>query len=266
MRGAIGPADARAVLAADSSTLVQLLRAIETLEQEPQERTVRVGVSSSATVDLLGVYLRRHGLLAATGIEVVPGTFDDPIGDIERFRDAGIGHVVLLPFFDGLLPAFEDRLATLAPGAVDALEERLRSRYRLTLEQAREMDTVFLGTFHRLGTPADIGGRDVVATVLERFNAVLREEAAAFANVRLVDTEDVVRTVGRTAAFDARFYFRSRAPYTGAFLDELARRVTAGARGFGAHFHKVLVLDCDNTLWGGVVGEDSATGIQLGAC
>ena len=97
MRGAIGPADARAVLAADSSTLVQLLRAIETLEQEPQERTVRVGVSSSATVDLLGVYLRRHGLLAATGIEVVPGTFDDPIGDIERFRDAGIGHVVLLP-------------------------------------------------------------------------------------------------------------------------------------------------------------------------
>jgi FkbH-like protein len=264
MRGAIGPADARAVLAADSSTLVQLLRAIETLEQEPQERTVRVGVSSSATVDLLGVYLRRHGLLAATGIEVVPGTFDDPIGDIERFRDAGIGHVVLLPFFDGLLPAFEDRLATLAPGAVDALEERLRSRYRLTLEQAREMDTVFLGTFHRLGTPADIGGRDVVATVLERFNAVLREEAAAFAKVRLVDTEDVVRTVGRTAAFDARFYFRSRAPYTGAFLDELARRVTAGARGFGAHFHKVLVLDCDNTLWGGVVGEDSATGIQLG--
>ena len=257
-------ADARAVLAAETSTLTQLLRAIETLEEEPQERTVRVGVSSSATVDLLGVYLRRHGLLAGTGIEVVPGNFDDPIGDVERFRAAGVGHVVLLPFFDGLLPSFEAQLPTLAPGAVDALEEQVRSRYRLALEQAREMDAVFLGTFHRLGSPADIGGRDVVAAVLARFDAALREEAAGFANVRLVDTDDVVRTVGRTAAFDHRFYFRSKAPYTGAFLDELARRITVGARGFGARFHKVLVLDCDNTLWGGVVGEDSLSGIKLG--
>ncbi|MGY2436653.1 hypothetical protein ACW4FQ_26250, partial [Escherichia coli] len=28
--------------------------------------------------------------------------------------------------------------------------------------------------------------------------------------------------------------------------------------------HKVLVLDCDNTLWGGVVGEDGVCGVLLG--
>ncbi|MCZ2836540.1 HAD-IIIC family phosphatase [Modestobacter sp. VKM Ac-2985] len=257
------PDEALAVLAADTSTLTQLLRAIETLEQQPQERTVRVGVSASATVDLLGVYLRRHGLLAGTGVEIVPGNFDDPIGDVERFRAAGVRHVVLLPFFDGLLPSFEAQLPNLEPGAVDVLEESLRSRYRLAFEAAREMDSVFVGSFHRLGSPVDLGGRDVVATVLHRFDAALREEAAGFSNTRVVDTQDVVSTVGRRAAFDHRFHLRSRAPYTGAFLDELARRITAGARGFGAHFHKVLVLDCDNTLWGGVVGEDSPTGVGL---
>jgi FkbH-like protein len=115
-----------------------------------------------------------------------------------------------------------------------------------------------------MGAPVDVGGRDAVAQVLDRFNAALREEAAAFANTRLVDTEDVVRAVGRSAAFDARFYFRSKAPWTGPFLDELAGRVTAAARGFGASFHKVLALDCDNTLWGGVVGEDSVAGLRLG--
>ncbi|WP_448614094.1 HAD-IIIC family phosphatase [Modestobacter sp. URMC 112] len=264
MSAAAAPADPRAVLAADTSTLTQLLRAIAALEQEPQERTVRVGVSASATVDLLGTYLRRHGLLAGTRVEVVPGNFDDPIGDMTRFREAGVGHVVLLPLFDALLPALEARLPTLSPGAVDALEDGLRSRYRVAFEQARELDTVFVGTFHRLGRPADLGGRDAVGTVLERFDAALREEAAGFSNTRLVDTEDVLRTVGRDAAVDDRFYFRGRAPYTGAYLDELARRVTAGARGFGARFPKVLVLDCDNTLWGGVVGEDSPAGIRLG--
>ena len=28
--------------------------------------------------------------------------------------------------------------------------------------------------------------------------------------------------------------------------------------------HKVLVLDCDNTLWGGIIGEDGISGIKLG--
>lgn len=255
---------ARAVLASDTSTLTQLMRAITTLEQEPPERTVRIGVSSSVTVDLLGTYLRRHGLLAGTGIEIVAGNHDDPIGDVERFRRAGVEHVVLLPFFDELLPSFEAQLPSLPASAVDALEDRLRSRYRLTFEQAREMSAVYVGSFHRLGSPAEVGGQDAVATVLARFDAALREEAAGYSNVRLVDSGDVVRAVGREAAFDLRFYFRGKAPYTGAYLDELARRITAAARGFGAHFYKVLALDCDNTLWGGVVGEDSVAGLQLG--
>lgn len=255
--------EAQEVLAARASTLPHLLRAIGTLEQELPERTVRIGVSSNVTVDLLGTYLRRHGLLAGTGVEVVAGGYDDPVGDLERFREAGVEHVVLLPFFDNLLPSFEAQAANLAPEALDGLEDRLRTRYRLALETARGV-TVHLGTFSRMGTPASAGGRDAVAVVLDRLNAALREESAAFAGVRLIDTDDVVRAVGRPAAFDARFYFRSKAPWTGAYLDELARRIAADTRGFGAHYRKVLAIDCDNTLWGGVVGEDGVTGIRLG--
>lgn len=255
---------ARAALADRASTLTQVLKALGALEQEPVRRTVRVGVSSAVTADLLGTYLRRHGRLADVAVEVERGNFDDPVGDVARFRDAGVELVVLLPFFDVLLPAFEAQLPTLAPAAVDALEQSLRMRYRLVLEEARTLPDVVLGTFHRWSRPVALDGQDVVAGVLARFNAALREEAAAFANVRVVDTEDVLTAVGRTAALDARFYFRGRAPWTGAFLDELARRVAVGTRGFGSAFRKVLALDCDGTLWGGVVGEDSVGGIRLG--
>ncbi|GAB4081370.1 HAD-IIIC family phosphatase [Modestobacter muralis] len=258
------PVDPRAVLAAPGSTLAAVLRAVEEVEQQPQERTVRIGISSAVTVDLLGTYLRRHGLLSGTAVQVVPGNHDDPIGDVERFLHEGVQHVVLVPFFDALLPAFEAQLPGLAPAALDALETSVRTRYRLALEAARPLPSVHLVTFHRMGSPLDAGGRDVVAAVLDRFDAALRDVAAGFPNTRLVDGADVVRTVGRDAAFDLRFWFRGKAPYTGAFLDELARRVTVAARGFGAPFRKVLALDCDGTLWGGVVGEDSVEGIALG--
>jgi len=257
-------AAALAVLAKSDSTMMQLTQAIATLEKDEQARTVKIGVSSSATVDLLGTYLRKHGLLAGARIEIVAGNYDDPIGDVALFQRAGVEQMVLLPFFDNVQPSFEAQLGTLSPEAVDAREAELRLRYRLAFEQARAMHTIYLGTFHRMGSAADAGGQDAVALVLARFNAALREEAAAFSNIRIIDAEDIVRAVGQVAAFDTRFYFRSKAPYTGVYMNELARRIAAASRGFGAHFYKVLALDCDNTLWGGVIGEDLMAGIKLG--
>ncbi|MES2151907.1 MAG: HAD-IIIC family phosphatase [Pseudomonadota bacterium] len=254
----------RAVLASADSTLGQLMQAIGALEAAGRPRRIKLGLSSSATVDLLGVYLRKHGLLAGVQIEIVPGNYDDPIGDIDLFIAAGVEQIVMLPFFDTLLPAFEAQLGTLAPDAVDAKESELRMRYRLALDKARAIGTVYLGTFHRMGAALEAANNDAVAVVLARFNAALREEAAAFPNVRLVDIEAVVRAIGQQGAFDTRFYYRSKAPYTGAFMNELARRIALASRGFGSHFYKVLVLDCDNTLWGGVIGEDLLAGIKLG--
>lgn len=251
------------VLAKADSTMMQLMQAITALEKEEQPRSMMIGVSSSVTVDLLDVYLRKHGLLNGTKIEIVAGNYDDPISDIALFTQVGVEQVVLLPFFDNLLPSFEAQLESLGSEIIDSKEAELRQRYRMVFERARAVPSIYLGTFHRLGKPADAANRDLVSIVLSRFNAALLEEAAAFANIRIIDTEDIVRTVGQSAAFDLRFYFRSKAPYTGTYMNEFAQRIAAASRGFGAYFFKVLALDCDNTLWGGVIGEDLLSGIKL---
>lgn len=252
------------VLNKADSTLTQVMQAVANLEKAETGRSLSIGLSSSATVELLGLYLRKHGLLSRTHISIHQGNFDDPIGDVDSFLSAGVEHMVLLPFFDTLMPSFEAQLECMAPELLAAKELEVRSRYRVAFEKAKSFKTIFLGSFHRLGYAADVSGADAVGAVLTRFNRALHEEAAAFPNIRIIDTEDVVRTVGHTAAFDARFYFRSKAPYTGIYFNELARRVRSATRGFGTHFYKVLVLDCDNTLWGGVIGEDLMGGIKLG--
>lgn len=252
-----------AVLAKADSTMMQLTQAVTALEKEKQPHSMKIGISSSATVDLLSIYLRKYGLLNGTKIEMVAGNYDDPIGDIALFMQVGVEQIVLLPLFDNLLPSFEAQLESLDPTIIDAKEIELRKRYRMVFDKARAVPVIYLCTFHRISRPADAANRDVVSIVLTRFNAALLEEAAAFANIRIIDTEDIMRTVGQVAAFDARFYFRNKAPYTGVYMNELARRIAATSRGFGAHFYKVLALDCDNTLWGGVIGEDLLSGIKL---
>ncbi len=256
--------DPMAVLANPSATLSQIQRALDELElSDGGFRESAIGLSSNVTIELLGVFLRKQALLQGVRLRVMQGNFDDPVGDVDRFQAAAIDQMLLLPFFDNLLPAFEAQAAHLPIAILEAKEAEFRARHRLVFQRASGLKTLFLCSLHRMNPPVGLGG-DQVDEVLARFNQALREEAAPFSNIRWIETGESICRVGQAHAFDPRFYFSAKAPYTTAFFNDLAHRVVACSRGFGSRFHKVLVLDCDNTLWGGVIGEDLLGGIKLG--
>ena len=258
------PADVRDVLVHAAPPIGQLMKALAEAERALADSPeVTIGLSSNATIDLLGLYLRREAVLAGVRARIVMGSYDDPIGDMERFADTGVQRVVLLPFFDNVLPAFEAQAATLPAELLAAKETELRTRYALALERARTFASVQFGLYHRFGVSAAPDGEDQVAALIERFNAMLRIEAARHANVQLVDIAASVTAVGHHAAFDRRFYLRAKAPYSAALLSDLAAKLAAGTRWFGTRFVKALALDCDNTLWGGILGEDLVAGVKL---
>jgi FkbH-like protein len=259
--------NAREILADPESSLAQLqlaLTAIETAAtaggDERVRAVLRIGVSSNVTVDLLAVYLKRYGWMHAIPIAVEQGNFDDPVGDMERFASAGLDYAILLPFFDQLLPGFEAQLATFTEEQLAARETALRTSFRLAFERGAKLKRIFVCGLHGFSRPASNG---LVAATLSRFNDGLREELACFHNVCWIDMQELVNDPGREAAFDMRFYFRASAPYKPLLLDRLAERVCRLTRGFGSYYYKVLVLDCDNTLWGGILGEVLADGIEL---
>jgi len=85
-----------------------------------------------------------------------------------------------------------------------------------------------------------------------------------FPTSSFLDLDAILNNQGRQQFFDQRNWFSLQYPFsTGAAL-EFARQVT----GFGAMAKfpkaKVIVLDADNTLWGGIVGEEGPNGIGLG--
>lgn len=87
---------------------------------------------------------------------------------------------------------------------------------------------------------------------------------AAAAEVLLVDCERLAARIGKGAWFDPRLWYAARQPYSYRALALLAREtagVLAGDVGLAA---KCLVVDLDNTLWGGVVGEEGAEGVVVG--
>ena len=247
-------------------SMTQLMKALNVLDvNEHARRVAKVGISSSVTVDLLATYLRKHAAINGLLLAPVQGSYDDPMGDIQRFVDEGVEYAVIIPFLDNLLPSFEAQLPTLPPDLVVAKEAEVRVRLALALKAGAGLPAVYLSTFHRMVAAAEPSAQDAVNASVERLNAMLREEAARHTNVQLIDAQQLMVEVGMGAALDPRFYYRAKAPYSARYLDAFAAAVSSASRGFGSYFYKVLALDCDNTLWGGIIGEDGVTGIKLGA-
>ena len=69
---------------------------------------------------------------------------------------------------------------------------------------------------------------------------------------------------GGLASRDERSWFESKQPCSPALMVELAREIVQLIGSLKRAPKKVLVLDLDNTLWGGVVADDGLEGIELG--
>lgn len=88
--------------------------------------------------------------------------------------------------------------------------------------------------------------------------------AAAHQRVAIVDCERLSAQIGRENWTDPRYWHLSRQAVALTALPLLARHVTAVLCAELGLNRKCLVLDLDNVVWGGVVGEDGLGGIKLG--
>ena len=79
-----------------------------------------------------------------------------------------------------------------------------------------------------------------------------------------LDLDAVSGTSGRASFYDMRRYYWTKQPFSESGTVALAEHLWAGVRALTTGPKKVLVLDLDNTLWGGVVGETGPHGIGLG--
>jgi FkbH-like protein len=110
-----------------------------------------------------------------------------------------------------------------------------------------------------LATGLDGSRRSMVA----RINAELAHRAAE-SDVGFVDVGRLARQCGEAEWFEDRSWYVAKIAYGPAAMPVLARNTAAVLAARLGLSRRCLVLDLDNTLWGGVVGDDGVEGITLG--
>ncbi len=262
--GEPGPKEARDALARAGDDLAAVTRLVTRVEGMVLDaRTVRIGLSGNVTLDLLAPFLRKHAVLGDLQATVSLGPIADRVGGVRELAAGGVDAIVILDWFDALMPAFEARSGHLEP---DLLLDRVngyRAELDLALATAASVPRILVGTLHAMGSPATGPDAGSSAAAIAAFNEVLLGAAKAYPNVELIDTSALCARIGWERSHDPRSYRRFAAPFSPTFADALAQEVFLRSRGFDSYFLKALILDCDGTLWGGTIGEDLIGGITL---
>lgn len=181
-------------------------------------------------------------------------------------------------------------LYAFAPQVVFLLPSSRRCRYSGSLGDAREIVQPVAEEVSRelLNLCATAHGRTSAEIILANFLLPARHDPGSFRNrtlasdwsfrkwvnlalglnappyVRICDLEFLGCRHGTLPAEDARAWFESKQPCSAGLLVDLCREATHLIAGLKAAPKKVLVLDLDNTLWGGVVADDGLGGIEIG--
>lgn len=98
--------------------------------------------------------------------------------------------------------------------------------------------------------------------VIQRINQRLIEIRPDW--VSLIDINKAIRRVGTENWIDRRLQYQFQFPFSPLVSNDVSKLFESGLRRSLNLNIKALVVDLDNTLWGGIVGDDGITGIELG--
>ena len=263
-------------LAAHALDLSQLGQLGRLLAARPDEfagmgrlRPITIGIAATHTADLVAEALPgtglRHGLLVTTH-QVDYGQTAQALLDSKSSLAEAKPDFVLLALDAlalGLARPFFDQAE--AEAAVQSALD-----YVISLRDGAKSNVGAGAILHTLAPPVEtlFGSFDArqpgsVRWMIGRFNQRLASEAIGEADM-LLDMAALAETVGLAHWHDPLRWHDAKMPFA---LDaiplyaEHVCRLLAAARGLS---RKCLVLDLDNTLWGGVIGDDGVEGIRLG--
>ncbi|HCY14477.1 MAG: haloacid dehalogenase [Curvibacter sp. GWA2_64_110] len=262
--------DARflATHALDLTQLGQLARAMQRLDTLVPLTPFKLAVLSSTTVDFLLPPLIASGARHGFAMEVFGPPYGqvmqqalDPTSEVNRFE----ADAVLLYLDHRFFPRPQELGSATAMQA--AVEQAIHQTNSLRSALRRTGASVIVTTLAPPSCPL-FGHLDARVAGTERafaqaYNAALIQSLEHTPDV-LLDVASLAEAVGLAAWHDAPQWLLAKIPFSmdcvPLFADHVAR-VVASLRGKA---RKCLVLDLDNTVWGGVVGDDGIDGIEIG--
>jgi FkbH-like protein len=240
-------------------------------------RSVSIGITASFTVDTLlpylGCLLAQRGLLAQFVVSPFNQIYESLLDPSSELRRAGCDVTLVLSRLEDVCARRLADLATLDPSNVVAARTAVHDEVARLCDAVASFEAagagmILIGTFPAPETtPLGLLDASHIAsqTQLNReCNVELWSRVRTLRRARLIDIDQVIARLGADRAWDRRMALISGCPFSTSGLRHVSERIARAIAALSFPPAKVVAFDLDNTLWGGIVGEDGPDGIAIG--
>ena len=239
------------------------------IESEPSftRFTTRCVLMGSSNLDFLKSSLNRYAKHYAIDLQLtdIPyGQYQIAVNDPNNLvYSSTYDYVIFIETIDNLIPINE----VLDSSILDDLIKRWND-YLNVIKQYRSLLT---GTF-LIGNVVSmnrwITGYDptndentTIGLALEEMQQQLNDLCSEISESYIIDLSKLIWDVGINNAHPEKYWYLARAPFSYTFNEHLSENLIATLMALEDYTARVIVLDLDNTLWQGAIGDDGMNGI-----
>jgi len=233
-----------------------------------------IAIVRNVVVEPIEPYLRylayRAGFNARCDFNEYDNVFQEAVGGQKGILNDRTDCVLVFLKLENVSWALARGFASLGEDQIDSEKDRVRNLISSVVAGIRKQTAgLLLWNSFELPLQPALGivdyqqGMGQMACVGE-LNAFLRDTLRAQRSAYLLDMNVCRARIGASHFYDQRYWHMGKAPYSREALEEISNETFKYIRPLLGKNRKCLVLDCDNVLWGGTVGEDGLPGIKLG--
>ena len=219
----------------------------------------KISIISNITINPIREILEYSLQIDGINAKVNIGDYDNIIQDSQKLKDSNliIIHWETCNIIDGL----QHKIDLFDSTELDELLEKVKLEIDLVIENLKDSSLLIFNYFSSLS----FNNSNIRETKLDWLTGQLNQylDKIVARNMRLINLDKIISKIGITKSFDYRFYYSSKALYTVDFFKSYANFVRPLLLSANGRSKKILIFDCDNTLWKGILGEDGFDEIEM---
>jgi FkbH-like protein len=237
-------------------------------------RGVSARVLSTFTADVLKPYLIVEGANRGLLLDLTFGPFnqlEQQVLNPEGLLYKGKPDVFIIAIrLEELAPSLIADFVKLGPAEIEAGLSAVVERMKALVDEIRNRSPAKIILWNLVEPRAAIAGLAgpllelAPASAVNQLNRALSGISRTRPDVFVFDCARLALQVGLDSWYDQRMFHLGRVPFSSTAQMAIAKLMARTIRAALLPPAKCLVLDLDDTLWGGIVGEDGPGGIHLG--
>lgn len=145
--------------------------------------------------------------------------------------------------------------------------EEVNNYADLIIKKANDVDYIFVSSWTDIHLETHSGPLDWqekgTKNLISKMNICMSEKFEDINNIFMLDANQWFYGLDE-APFSRKLWYLTKAPFTNSFYKKLYEDLNASILATYGNSKKLIVLDLDNTMWGGIVGEVGWENVKIG--